>query len=492
MRRTVLGSATKFWPRSRRGARPRLVRSSRTVGREWVIDEGSSTAASARSSPDLDVDRRAGQVGDLAEAVGVHDELVLRGVRRPQRGPALDRSAVVDVDDPDVGTGLDAAVQARVDAPDRPAVDRRRRVDERVGAVCRWRSRTCSARGGQRRAGEVAGVDRRPSGRSARCRPRRRRAGTILGRQADGRDVRPAPAAPAASWLASHTAGSATIVNALASTSRRRSLSSNLRVRSRVVGPASGPTHWRTKTLGTCGAERKLGRSGTPVTGQRDRGVRRSRPKAASAAARVASRTVSTGDAVDLGEAGADERHPRRAVGPAAVRDGRQVRAVGLDERPRQRHERRGRAHLGRALERDDAGEADGRAAVEAAPGLVGPAGEAVEDRARPARPRRRGCRTCRPTPRGCGSRAAGRAGGPWRSGRRTPRAGRRAASGRSGSRARTPRRRRPLRAVEQVGDGVDAVRWRRGGAARPWRGRRRARRRWPARPATTPGRTRP
>ena len=40
-------------------------------------------------------------------------------------------------------------------------------------------------------------------------------------------------------------------------------------------------------------------------------------------------------DAVDLGQAGADERHPRRAVAPAAVRHRREVRAVGLDERPR-------------------------------------------------------------------------------------------------------------------------------------------------------------
>ena len=93
-------------------------------------------------------------------------------------------------------------------------------------------------------------------------------------------------------------------------------------------------------------------------------------------------------------------------------------------------------------LERDDAAEAQERAEVEAAPRLVGAAGEAVEDGALRHALGARARRTCRPTRRGCGSPAAARARGRAGSARRTRRAARRAASGRSSSRARTRRRR--------------------------------------------------
>ena len=66
-----------------------------------------------------------------------------------------------------------------------------------------------------------------------------------------------------------------------------------------------------------------------------------------------------------------------------------------------------GGAHVGGGLEGDDAGERQVGARVEAPAGLVGTAGEAVEDGALRARPRRRARRRCRPTPPGCGSRAA-------------------------------------------------------------------------------------
>ena len=98
-------------------------------------------------------------------------------------------------------------------------------------------------------------------------------------------------------------------------------------------------------------------------------------------------------------------------------------------------------------------------AEVEAAPGLGRAAGEAVEDRVLRARPRRRGWRTCRPTPRGCGSRAPGRGRGPGRSGRRRPAAARRGASGRSGSRARTRPRPRPSGWSSSASSDVDALR---------------------------------
>ena len=78
----------------------------------------------------------------------------------------------------------------------------------------------------------------------------------------------------------------------------------------------------------------------------------------------------------------ADEGHEGRPVGLAPVRDRGQVRAVGLDEEPVRRADRgRGAQVLG-GLERDDAAEGEVGTEVQAAPGLVGAAGEAVEDRA--------------------------------------------------------------------------------------------------------------
>ena len=54
---------------------------------------------------------------------------------------------------------------------------------------------------------------------------------------------------------------------------------------------------------------------------------------------------------------------------------------VGLGEHPIERAQPRRVVQVGRRLERDDAAERQVRAAVEALPGLVGAAGEAVEDR---------------------------------------------------------------------------------------------------------------
>ena len=116
--------------------------------------------------------------------------------------------------------------------------------------------------------------------------------------------------------------------------------------------------------------------------------------------------------------------------------------------------------------------------------GLGRAAGEAVEDRPLAACRRRRGRRTCRPTPHGCGSPGPGRGGGPARSGRRTPPAARPGASGRSGSRARTPPRPGPRPAPA-------APRGRRGragpraGGRRPWP----RPRSWAARPVGGRGR---
>ena len=115
-------------------------------------------------------------------------------------------------------------------------------------------------------------------------------------------------------------------------------------------------------------------------------------------------------------------------------------------------------------------------AAIEARRGLVGPAGEAVEDRARRARPRRRGCRTCRPTPRGCGSRAAGRSS--WASAICAANAVALHVARRVVVvvvEAALADRDRPLGPSNRSRDRVDAVARPRAGAARRWRGRRRS-----------------
>ena len=62
------------------------------------------------------------------------------------------------------------------------------------------------------------------------------------------------------------------------------------------------------------------------------------------------------------------------------MRDGREERAVGLHEQAVERATRGGRADVGRVLERDDAAERHVHTRAQAALGLVGPAGEAVQD----------------------------------------------------------------------------------------------------------------
>ena len=121
---------------------------------------------------------------------------------------------------------------------------------------------------------------------------------------------------------------------------------------------------------------------------------------------------------------------PHRRAAPTPGRLGLPRWGTGREVRASVSTSRRSSGHsaaasrTSAALERDDAAERQVGAEVEAPARLVGAAGEAVEDRARRARPRRRGCRTCRPTPRGCGSPAARSCCvGQARSARRTPRA---------------------------------------------------------------------
>src|SRR4029079_7847204 len=93
-------------------------------------------------------------------------------------------------------------------------------------------------------------------------------------------------------WFTSQTAGSAAAVSALATSSRRRSRWSNIRVAPCPSGRAPVQVHVRTETLGRRVAERKRGRRRAPGRGA----------------------DLVELHAVDLGQAGADVRHPRRPV----------------------------------------------------------------------------------------------------------------------------------------------------------------------------------
>ena len=135
----------------------------------------------------------------------------------------------------------------------------------------------------------------------------------------------------------------------------------------------------------------------------------RSTPNTRAALARVSSAMSLGVDATGRGERGADDRHEGGLVRLAAVRNRREVRAVGLDEDPVGGRERGRGAHVVGRLERHDAAERQVAVAVERGARFVGAAGEAVEDRARRARPRRRARGTCRPTRCASGSSAAGR-----------------------------------------------------------------------------------
>ena len=172
-------------------------------------------------------------------------------------------------------------------------------------------------------------------------------------------------------------------------------------------------------------------------------GVTARRRTPAPRSSRVSS-AISLGVDVARGrERRADERHVRGLVRLAPMRHRREVRAVGLDEHPIGGRERGRGAHVVGRLERDDAAERQVAVAVERGARLVGPAGEAVEDRARRARPRRRGRGTSRPRRCASGSSTAGRRA--WRArcaaGTRPP--ARRAASARSADRTRPRRSRR-------------------------------------------------
>src|SRR3954469_5635107 len=76
-------------------------------------------------------------------------------------------------------------------------------------------------------------------------------------------------------------------------------------------------------------------------------------------------------------------RDERRLVAPAAVRHGREVRAVRLDEEPVRGHESRRVAQRFGLRERDDPGERHQEADVDGAPRHLRVAGEAVEHAAK-------------------------------------------------------------------------------------------------------------
>src|SRR5579884_2175045 len=77
-----------------------------------------------------------------------------------------------------------------------------------------------------------------------------------------------------------------------------------------------------------------------------------------------------------------DHAHERGLVAPAAVRHGREVRRIGLDEEALGGHEAHRRAQRLGVLERHDARHRDGEAQVEVAARVGGVAGEAVDDAA--------------------------------------------------------------------------------------------------------------
>ena len=136
----------------------------------------------------------------------------------------------------------------------------------------------------------------------------------------------------------------------------------------------------------------------------------------------------------------ADERHPRRPVGPPTVRDRREVRAVGLDQHAFERAAAaRGLATSAALLNVTIPEKLTKAPVVEARAGLVGSTGEAVEDR--PLGHALGVEHVERVVPRVAGvdhERQPALVGEADLGGERR-RAARRGASGRSSSRARTP-----------------------------------------------------
>ena len=190
-------------------------------------------------------------------------------------------------------------------------------------------------------------------------------------------------------------------------------------------------------------------------------------------------RTSSTATPCTAANAGTDERHPRRPV--AACRGGAPARGTGC-------RSRRASAPAGtaRAASRTSGAPLNvtmpekltyaPRSRQRAR--LVGPAGEAVEHRARRDALGVEDVERVVPRLAGVDHERQADARWPARSAPRTPPAGRRGASGRSGSRART-RRRRPGAPGRRTGRRSCRRRGGpRGGAARRWRGRRRSGRR--------------
>ena len=168
MRRTVLGSATKFWPRSRRGARPRLV--------EQLAHRRARVASRAadRASVDCRIstcDRRVGRGRrSAANAVGVH----ARARPAARRSGAASSQHSIDRPLSRLTTVMRRRRRRRRCSRHVSPVatarrnDRRRRAPTQAVARCRRpRSGPAPARAGVGRAVEVTAGRRRPSGRSS-------------------------------------------------------------------------------------------------------------------------------------------------------------------------------------------------------------------------------------------------------------------------------------------------------------------------------------
>ena len=242
-----------------------------------------------------------------------------------------------------------------------------------VGASAGW-----TAAGRSWRRGVGASLRR---SRCAGRRPGRRRRATAA--TVGGRSLAARPSTP-------RSTGRATMVASVATAMRTRSVASTLRV----------AVPWFTQVVGRGGAMRrrplrpsKLGlRQPERNPGVAQRGQPRRPPWPRPTWPRRPRRRP-------------PGRRPARCDGPGWGTGARYGASVST--RRRSSGQSTAAAAASRAaLERHDAGEGQVGAEVEAAARLGGPAGEAVEDRARRARPRRRGRRRCRPTPRGCGSRA--------------------------------------------------------------------------------------
>ena len=375
MRRTVLGSTTKFWPRARRGARPRLVeqlahRRARVGHRRSGSVDRARRPVDRRISTSIGVAR---QVGDLAErGRRCRSTSSPCGSVRRRAAPSstsTDRPLSTLHDRRMWAPASAAAVQARVDA----AARRGGRSPSPCRRACRrwWPTavvRVLGARRAATRPARYAGVDRSPSGRSASVSTRpasaRRRQSVAAGRPTAATFGAPDVPTPASLVGAATIAGERERPSAaLASTSRRRSrvveIVSGSLPRSRGRPGRVDPTEGR-RTPGRPGGARTQNwrYAGRPVTRSRVRPSRRARTAASAAAQRGVARRPRRGDAVDVGHRGADERHQAGRLGWPRWGTGRQVRAVGLDQQPVERARGRPPSRTSRrALERDDPAE---------------------------------------------------------------------------------------------------------------------------------------